>query len=37
MNSELAKNGNLKEPKISDEFGEMVSTGEKEVVPSGVL
>lgn len=30
-------NGYLKEPKISDKFGEMVSAGEKGVVSSGVL
>jgi len=37
MKSELNINGCLKEAKVSDEFGEIVSAGEKEVVLSGVL
>lgn len=37
MNSELAKNGYLKEPKISGELGVTVSSGNREVLLSGVL
>lgn len=35
--SKLAKKGCLKEPVVSEEFGEMVLAGEQEVLLSGVL